>query len=132
MAVAVTSDGTCTVTTEEYDDEEDEAGPTLVRTWNGHRWTRRSVPAGFEIDKATSDGHGGLWLWSSGSLIRGDGRRWTGGPQPLPGPARAMRIAQVPGTSTRWNVGADHFHTVPRSTFPFSEWGRPVIKAYRP
>ncbi|GLY85756.1 hypothetical protein [Actinoallomurus iriomotensis] len=136
-AVAVTSDGTCTVTTEEYDSQEDASHRTRVRAWDGRRWTRRSTPTGFDIDKATSDGHGGLWLWSSDghSLIRGDSRHWTGAPQPLRGATTKngeTLTAEVPGTSALWNVGADHFRTVPRSTFPFSAWGQPVIKAFRP
>lgn len=100
-------------------------GLPLARHWNGRRWRDVPVPrVRGRLSSVASDGRGGIWTageTSTGTalLAHWNGERWDvsgaptpGDPSPGEGPTGARGagavwgLAQAPGTSYLWAVGA--------------------------
>jgi hypothetical protein len=78
----------------------------MLSYWNGHTWTRRTIPASRRLTYGSwgliFDGRGGVWL---GPYTHWTGSRWVATDPASPGTDYLDYVAPVPGTSSAWAVG---------------------------
>lgn len=83
--------------------------------WNGHSWRRIALPAtATEVDAATQDGHGGLWLTAVGPqpdyrwyFFHRNGK-WTRYNVPAESGTTVgdvVALSWIPGTRSVWAAG---------------------------